>query len=316
MTPATVALLVAAGFGAGLSGSIAGLASLFSYPALLAAGLPPVTANVTNSVALTLSTVGSVASSRPELAGQGRTVLRLAPVCVAGGIAGAALLLLTPADAFEAVVPVLIAAASVVLLLQPRIRAAAQRRAATRPPRAPDHLPAWVYAALFAVGVYSGYFGAAAGVIVLALMLVGLPLPLLRANAVKNVVMGLSNATAAVGFALVGPVRWAEVVPLAAGTLVGSWLGPVVARRLPATALVRVRGPAATGRELRYVPETLEEARASRAGQGEDWEVEGWIGSYLAIATGELAVVSHTIEAITGERPRTLAEHLAAEPPG
>ena len=132
MTWPTALLLVAAGFAAGLSGTIAGLASLFSYPALLAAGLPPVPANVTNTVALTVNTVGAVAGSRPELTGQGPTVRRLAVPVVLGGAVGAALLLLTPSAAFEAIVPVLVGAASVVLLLQPRVRAAAERRAEAR----------------------------------------------------------------------------------------------------------------------------------------------------------------------------------------
>jgi uncharacterized membrane protein YfcA len=231
-------LLVAAGFAAGLSGSLAGLASLFSYPALLAAGLPAVAANVTNTVALTVTAVGSVAASRPELAGQGPTVRRLALPMVLGGAAGAALLLRTPGTTFEAVVPVLVAGASVVLLLQPRVRAAAMRRAARRREDSrPGHTAPWTLAALFAVAVYAGYFGAAAGVLLLALLLVGLPLTLLQANALKNLLLGLANATAAVGFALAGPVDWRATGPMAVGLLAGSSLGPTLARRLPATAL-------------------------------------------------------------------------------
>ena len=235
----TVLLLVVAGFAAGLSGSLAGLASLFSYPALLAAGLAPVAANVTNTVALTVTAIGSVAGSRRELAGQGPTVRRLAAPVVLGGAAGAALLLLTPGDAFEVVVPVLVAAASVVLLLQPRVRAAAERRAArsSGPATRPGRPGRSTVAALFAVAVYGGYFGAAAGVLLLALLLVGLPVTLLQGNALKNVLLGLANATAAVGFTLVGPVDWRAAAPLAAGLLVGSRLGPALARRLPETAL-------------------------------------------------------------------------------
>lgn len=232
----TVLLLVVAGFGAGLSGSLAGLASLFSYPALLAAGLPPVTANVTNTVALTATTLGSVASSRPELTGQGPTLRRLAAPAVLGGAVGAALLLLTPGNTFEKVVPVLVAGASVTLLLQPQVRAAAERRAAARG-RDTAHPPRWLGAAVFAVAVYGGYFGAAAGVLILALLLVGLPVTLLQGNALKNLLLGLANAVAAVGFALLGPVDWGTVPPMAAGLLAGSWLGPLLGRHLPATAL-------------------------------------------------------------------------------
>lgn len=228
MTLPTALLLVAAGFAAGLSGTVAGLASLFSYPALLAAGLAPLAANVTNTVALTATSIGSAAGSRAELAGQGPTVRRLAPVVLLGGGAGAGLLLLTPPGTFEKVVPTLVAVASAVLLVQPRLRRVAERRALTGRAAA---------AGMFAVAVYGSYFGAAAGVLMLALLLVGLPVSLLQGNALKNVLLGLANAVAAVGFAVAGPVDWVAVPPLAAGLLVGARLGPAVARRLPATAL-------------------------------------------------------------------------------
>ena len=109
MSVADVILLVAAGVGAGLTGSTAGLASLFSYPALLAVGLAPITANVTNSVALIFSSIGSVAGSRPELAGQSRRVRPLAWAALAGGTVGAILLLATPSESFEKIVPFLLA---------------------------------------------------------------------------------------------------------------------------------------------------------------------------------------------------------------
>ena len=130
----TFLLLVAGGLGAGLSGTMAGLASLFSYPALLAAGLPAVAANVTNTVALTVTSVGAAAGSRPELTGQWPTVRRFATLTALGGALGAALLLVTPPGAFEKVVPVLVGGAAAVLLFQPRIRAAVLRRARARTP--------------------------------------------------------------------------------------------------------------------------------------------------------------------------------------
>jgi uncharacterized protein len=231
MTVGTFLLLVAAGVGAGLSGSMAGLASLFSYPALLAAGLPAVTANVTNTVALTFSSLGSAVGSRPELAGQGATVRRFALLTTAGGALGAGLVLLTPSSAFERIVPVLVGGASLVLLFQPWFRPV---------PELPDGVPRTGVAALagiFAVSVYGGYFGAAAGVMMLALILVSLPVSLLRGNALKNVLLGFANGVAAVGFALFADVNWLAALPLAVGVLVGARLGPVVARRIPATAL-------------------------------------------------------------------------------
>lgn len=226
----TFLLLVAAGFAAGLSGSIAGLASLFSYPALLAVGLPATAANVTNTVALAFSTIGQAANSRAELTGQGPVLRRYAPIVLVGGAAGAGLLLVTPPGAFERIVPFLVGGAAAVLLFQPRIRAAAGRR---------EHRRAGpgIAAGLFAVAVYGGYFGAAAGVLMLALILVGLPVGLARGNALKAVLLGLANAAAAVGFALLGPVDWASVLPLALGLLAGGWTGPAVVRRLPADAL-------------------------------------------------------------------------------
>ncbi|WP_369254661.1 sulfite exporter TauE/SafE family protein [Geodermatophilus amargosae] len=229
-------LLVLAGVGAGLTGSIAGLASLVSYPALLATGLPPVTANVTNTVALVLTSVGSVSASRPELAGQGRRLVPLAVAGVLGGAAGAALLLVTPAEAFERLVPVLIAAAAVAILLQrPPAELAAEGRRAHG-----ERDPWWLVAATAAVAVYGGYFGAAAGVLLLALVLLGTGEGLPRSNAVKNVVLGSANAVAALGFVLLSPVAWSAALPLALGCLVGGRLGPRVVRRAPQGALRRL----------------------------------------------------------------------------
>lgn len=232
MAIGTFLLLVGAGIAAGLAGSIAGLASLFSYPALLAVGLPATTANVTNTVALAFSSIGSVAGSRPELVGQGPSVRRFAAVAVLGGAFGAGLLLLTPDGAFERIVPFLVGGASLVLLAQPRIRVAAARFGSHRTGPA-------VWGGMLAVSVYAGYFGAAAGVLMLALLLVGLPVSLLRGNALKNLLLGVANAVAAVGFAVFGPVQWWAVLPLAIGLLGGAWTGPAVARRLP-TALLRI----------------------------------------------------------------------------
>ena len=229
MHGADVVLLLVAGVLAGVAGSVAGLASLVSYPALLAVGLPALTANVTNTVALVSYTVGAAVFSRQELAGQAGRVRRLALATVAGGTVGAALLLSTPAEVFELLVPVLIGGASLVLLLQPAIT---RLTGGTLPERSPVLL-----AAVFAIGVYAGYFGAAAGVVLLALLTVSVAEPLARLVAARNLSLGLANAAAAVGFALFGPVRWAAAAPLAAGFLVGGIIGPGLVRRLPAGRL-------------------------------------------------------------------------------
>lgn len=231
MTVGHVLLLAVAGVGAGLSGSLAGLASLFSYPALLAVGLPPTAANMTNTVSLLFSSIGSAVSSRVELTGQWPTVRRYAPLVALSGAAGAAALFLTPPGGFEKVVPFLVGGASVVLLLQPRIRAAAAESSHRQGPL--------MIAGLVGVGLYGGYFGAAAGVLLLALLAIGLPVSLLEANGLKNVLLGVANGAAAVAFAIFGAVAWPAVPPLALGVLAGSWLGPIVARRLP-THVLRV----------------------------------------------------------------------------
>jgi uncharacterized protein len=233
----TVLLLVVAGLAAGVSGSMAGLASLFSYPALLAVGLPATAANVTNTVSLAFSTVGTAAGSRPELTGQAGAVRRYALISIQGGAIGAGLLLITPPGAFEAIVPVLVASASVVLLAQPAIRRLAGRGRAVEEADGVDR-PGWaVLGGMLAVSVYGGYFGAAAGVLMLALIMIGLPVSLLQGNALKSVLLGLANAVAAVGFAVFGPVQWWAVPPMAIGLLAGGWCGPWLARRLPTGVL-------------------------------------------------------------------------------
>ncbi|NMO89390.1 sulfite exporter TauE/SafE family protein [Actinomycetospora sp. TBRC 11914] len=230
--PAPV-LLVLAGVGAGLSGSMAGLASLFSYPALLAVGLPPTVANQTNTIALATSSIGSIVSSRPELRGQRARVLRLLPLTVLGGVIGGALVLVTPSETFALIVPFLVGGASLVLLRPPRPAEPGTARAARSPGR-PG--PATVLGAI-AIGVYSGYFGAAAGVLMLALLSRLLADTLVRVNAVKNVLLGASNAVAAIGFIVLGHVAWSAALPLTAGLLVGNYTGPAIARRLPPTVL-------------------------------------------------------------------------------
>jgi len=231
---AAVLVLIGAGALAGVASTVAALASLVSYPALLALGLPPVSANVTNTVALVFTGAGAAAGSRPELTGQGRLVVRLGVLTAFGGAAGAALLLLTPASAFEAVAPVLIGAASLLLVVQPKIAALTARPGGER---------SWALrGTLSAAAAYIGYFGAAGGILILAVLSAMLDQPMARTNAVKNVLNGLANTAAAVAFALFGPVRWAAVAPLAAGFLAGGRIGPALARRLPGQALRIVIG--------------------------------------------------------------------------
>ncbi|GAA1838939.1 sulfite exporter TauE/SafE family protein [Pseudonocardia ailaonensis] len=245
MTAATLGLLFLAGLGGGFTGAVAGLASLISYPALLAVGLPPVVANVTNTVAMIGTTAGSVAGSRPELKGQGPVLVRLCLLTAVGGAAGGALLLVTPGDTFASVVPWLIALASVLLVVAPRLRQWAERR--TEEGAASTPLGPLTLVAAFGVAVYGGYFGAAAGVMMLALLSVAWSQSLARSNAAKNVATGAANIVAAVVFAFTGPVNWAAAGVLCAGLLVGSRIGPVLVRRVPATPLRIAIGLAGLG---------------------------------------------------------------------
>jgi uncharacterized membrane protein YfcA len=220
-------LLVVAGLGGGLAGSIAGLASIISYPALLSAGLAPVAANVTNTVALVFSGAGSTIGARPELRGRRPLLWRLTLAAAVGGLAGGALLLVTPQGAFTLAVPWLIGLASVAILLRPPARAIRERSTPGRP----------LTAAVVAIGVYGGYFGAAAGVLMLAALLAATGDTVARSSAVKNVALGVANGVAAVAFVCFGPVHWTAVVPLGLGFLVGGRLGPVLLRRAPAGPL-------------------------------------------------------------------------------
>ncbi|MCW2529616.1 MAG: transporter [Pseudonocardiales bacterium] len=223
----TYVALLAAGLGGGMIGSVAGLASLISYPVLLAIGLPPVTANVTNTVALVSSSAGSISGSRIELAGQADEVRRLGVAAVLGGIVGGVLLLVAPADSFEFTVPWLIGGASLAIMAPRREPTQARHRFHGRAMLAGTAL----------IGVYSGYFGAAAGVLMLSLLLGMTHDTFARANATKNVLVGAANAVAAIAFAFFGPVRWLAALPLAVGCFIGGRLGPIVVRRVPATPL-------------------------------------------------------------------------------
>ena len=248
---ADAAILLGVGVLAGIVGTVASLASIVSYPALLALGLPPVSANVTNTVALMFTAVGAAGGSRPELAGQGHRVRRLGLLTAAGGGAGAALLLLTPARGFEVAAPVLIAVGSLVILrrrVPPRPQAKDRNGAAEAAPASGHAVGAsagarggdggWFpRAAVFAVAVYIGYFGAAGGILMLAALIRMCTQSLARTNALKNVISGLANAVAGIGFAIFGPVRWAAALPLAVGFLTGGWIGPSLVRRLPASGL-------------------------------------------------------------------------------
>jgi uncharacterized protein len=193
MSISDAAVLLGAGALAGVVGSAGGTASLISYPALLAVGIPALPANVTNAVAVIAYLPGSALGSRPELHGQGRRLLGLAPLAVIGGVAGAALLLVTPAGVFGRIVPFLVALAAVALLIQPRV-AAEQERHLGKSGRL------WAHCGLLAVWVYDGYWGAGAGVMALAVLMLTVETQLTQANAFKNVLLGVADIACSVVF--------------------------------------------------------------------------------------------------------------------
>lgn len=228
--PASWLLLAVAGVLAGVIGTAGGVTSLVAYPALLAAGIPPFAANVTQSVALLGSGAASALRAGPDIGGSARTLRRWLPPIVLCSLAGAVLLVVTPGAVFDRVVPFLVAAGSVVLLLQPVIARRQLRRGRAL------H-PGLVAASGAAVAVYNGYFGAGAGILLITLLLLTAEPVLHRANALKNVILVAADLLPAILFAVLGTVVWRAVLPLGVGAVVGGLLGPSVARRVPAGVL-------------------------------------------------------------------------------
>jgi uncharacterized membrane protein YfcA len=231
-TQAGVAL---AGVGAGLINTVVGSGTLITFPVLLAAGLPPVTANVSNTLGLVPGSVSGVLGYRRELTGLAPLLRRLGAAALAGGLTGAVLLLALPAKAFETAVPVLIGAALVLVLAQPLLAKRLAARAQTGP--RPEYGGRALLVGVYLCGIYGGYFGAAQGVLLLGLMGVLLDLELQRINAVKNVLALAVNGIAAVFFLFNGPIDWRAALLIAAGSVVGGQLGALVGRRLPAPVL-------------------------------------------------------------------------------
>jgi uncharacterized membrane protein YfcA len=218
-------LVLVGGLVAGTANTIAGGGSLLTFPLLVALGLPPLDANVTNTVGIVPAAVGGIIGMQRELRGQRARLLALLPFSVVGAIAGAVLLLTTPAEAFNRVVPLLIVVACVILLLQRRIASLLEGRRVRR---------AWLLrAGMLAAAVYGGYFGAAVSVIVLAILAVTVVESMQRLNAVKVPLAGAMNLVSGIAFAFFAPVHWAYALVLAPSTLVGGRIGAAAARRIP-----------------------------------------------------------------------------------
>ena len=229
MEPTSTVLLLVAGLAAGSVNALAGGGSLITYPALLATGLPPISANVTNSIAVCPGYLAAVFGSRADLAGQQRRTVGLLPTAVVGTLIGTVLLLRSPAAAFEAVVPYLVILAALMLAFQARIR-----RLVGQPHTMSQGRQTVLLHVLVGIGcVYGGYFGAALGVILVAGLALVLPESLARVSALKNVLSALVGLITVLVYGLFAPVSWISVAVLAPTAIIGGFLGARLARRLP-----------------------------------------------------------------------------------
>jgi uncharacterized membrane protein YfcA len=236
VSPIEAVLITLAGVAAGTINTVVGSGTLITFPTLLAFGVPPVTANVSNTVGLVPGSMSGVFGYRRELVGQRARVLRLGSASLVGGVAGALLLLWLPSSAFDAIVPALIALGVLLVLLGPRIQRSVAARAETRG-GIPDHGVWWVWPAVAAAGVYGGYFGAAQGVLLMAILGIGVADSMQRHTATKNVLALLVNAVAAVVFIAVADIDWVVAGLIALGSVAGGQIGAGVGRRLPPVLL-------------------------------------------------------------------------------
>jgi len=231
MTPLEALVILAAGVAAGTINTIVGSGSLITFPTLLAFGYSPLVANVSNTVGLVPGSVSGAIGYRRELAGQRPRAIRLGVAVGAGGLTGALLLQAFP-GAFAAIVPILIAVALILVAAGPRLSRALEQH------RHPEAHKSWPLAlALYATAIYGGYFGAAMGIIMIALLTMFVPDGLQRLNALKNVLAALINGVAGIVFIVIAPVDWRIALLIACGSIVGGQIGSTVGRRLPAPVL-------------------------------------------------------------------------------
>ncbi|WP_193606982.1 TSUP family transporter [Nocardioides lijunqiniae] len=230
------AAILLAGVAAGTINTVVGSGTLITFPTLLAFGVPPVTANVSNNIGLVPGSVTGAIGYRRELVGQRSRVLRLLSASVLGGAIGAVLLLVLPEGAFAAIVPVLILLGVVLVIFQPRLSAWVAARTEARGETGRDGAW-WVWPAVLLTGVYGGYFGAAQGVLLMAVLGIGLSDHLQRLNAAKNVLAAGVNAVAGLLFVFIADVDWRIAGLIGAGAVVGGIIGAGVGRRLPPLVL-------------------------------------------------------------------------------
>lgn len=232
MNPSALELVLVglAAVAGGAVNALAGGGTLITFPALIAVGVPAVSANVTNTVALSPGYLGGTYGQRRDLDGQGRRLRLLAPVAVLGGLAGGILLLATGDELFRELVPFLILGASGLLAVQDRVRTRIVRRLAEHASSGPREV--WIAVPAFMASVYGGYFGAGLGVILLAVLGLVIDDTLTRINALKQALSFLVNVTAAVFFVFSGKVVWSAALVMAVGALVGGSIGGRLAGRM------------------------------------------------------------------------------------
>ncbi|TFD87699.1 sulfite exporter TauE/SafE family protein [Cryobacterium serini] len=237
MTLLEGAIILVAGIIAGIINVVAGAGTLITFPTLLALGVPPITANVSNTVGLVPGSVAGAYGYRRELKSQWRPVAWMAAFSAVGGVTGGLLLLLLPEEAFSAVVPFLLLVAAVLSAVQPRVARYVRRKAPegttidTRP------VTFGLVLGILGTGVYGGYFGAAQGVVLLALLGILWSTDMHRANGAKNVLAGMANLVSSIIFISSGTVDWVIALLIGVGSAFGGWIGARIGRRLPAPVL-------------------------------------------------------------------------------
>lgn len=238
MSPLDGVLVALAGLAAGAINTVVGSGTLITFPTLLVLGYPPLTANISNNIGLVAGGLSGSWGYRHELTGQSATLRRLLPLSFCGAVVGATLLLVLPAAAFKAIVPVLVGLALVLVALGPRLQVAGARRHTVEAAPSRGH-EAGLRAGVAFSGVYGGYFGAAQGILMMGVFSALSTTPLQRATGLKNVLVTLVNVVATVAFLLFARehVDWVVVLLIAVGSLAGGWIGARVGRRLPPAVL-------------------------------------------------------------------------------
>lgn len=222
-------LIGLAGFGAGAINSVAGSGTLITFPTLIAFGIPPITANVSNNLGLVPGSLAAFRVSRYQLAGVKSRLPQLLGWSASGAVLGALAVLKFPAKSFTSIVPFLILLGVALMFLQPVIIKFHPHIQGTR-------LSLPVRLAVFATGIYGGYFGAAQGVILIGLLTAFAGETLMRANALKNALAGTANLVAGIIFALIAPVNWVIVLTISIGSMLGAWVGIRYGKKIPISA--------------------------------------------------------------------------------